>query len=71
MLRFFQILEVRHSPGDGGLPMRDRPDVPSGLGPVLVEAVKSGEGKNAVEKVVMREAEAYRVVLQPAGGGRP
>lgn len=61
------MLEVWPSPGDCGFPVRDRPDVPSGLGPVLVEELEGGEGKNAVEEIVVRETEAERVLLWPPG----
>jgi hypothetical protein len=43
--------------------VRDRPNIPSRLGPILVEELESGKGKNAVEQVVVGEAEADRVVL--------
>jgi hypothetical protein len=41
----------------------DRPDVPSGLGPVLVEELESGKSKNAIEQVVVGEAKADNIVL--------
>lgn len=62
-LRLFQMLEVWPSPGNCCFPVGDGPDVPSGLGPVLVEELEGGEGKDAVEKVVVREAEADGVLL--------
>lgn len=57
------MLDVWPRPGYCGLPVRDRSHIPSSLGPVFVEKLQSGEGKNAVKQVVVRETEADSVVF--------
>ena len=43
--------------------VRDCPDVPPSLGPVLLEKPETGKSKNAVEQIVVREAEADNIVI--------
>jgi hypothetical protein len=68
LLRFLQALEVWPGAGDGGVPVGEGPDVPPGLGPILVKELESGEGEDAVEQVVVGETEADGVVCMSTAG---
>lgn len=62
-MRLVQLLDMRSSPCNCGLPVRDRPGVPPRLGRVFVEKLKSRKSKNAIKQVVVGEAETNDVVV--------